>query len=153
MDHDVMVIGILVIEILRPAYFLSSACVVDFFTQIPVQSQVVTEAGDQFSVIQFTLSAEISAIEQKFIFRFHSFEVQEHTETQAVPLQKQLDSATKERDEFKRQMEAKAPTEVVPITSPMAAIAMLLEGGTDTNIESLEKMFDLYERDQDRQAS
>ena len=46
------------------------------FTQIPVESEVVPEAGDQFAAIEFSLETEVSTIEtfgDIIGFRFPAF--------------------------------------------------------------------------------
>jgi hypothetical protein len=83
-DDDGVVVRVVVVEVLRPRLLLRQRRPVDLLAEVPVQREVVTEAGDQFAVVQPALVAGIAAIEQQLVLGFLGLEVEVHAHPVAV---------------------------------------------------------------------
>ena len=78
MQNDIVLVRIVVVKVLRK--ILQLLCRVGrLFTEVPVQSQVMTVAGNQFAIIQLALRSQVAAIKQLVVFGFLCFEVQVQT--------------------------------------------------------------------------
>ena len=72
MDHDVVAVGVVVVEILRHRQALGGGLVgrpvvldpgTVLLANVPVQGQVVAEAGHQFAVVQLALGPKLTAVQ------------------------------------------------------------------------------------------
>ncbi len=84
MDDNVVMVGIVVPEVLGPAFLLSGRCVVDLLAQVPVQGGIMAEPGDKLAVVQLALRSQIAAVKQQLVFRLLGFEMQKHSHLRAV---------------------------------------------------------------------
>ena len=90
MNHNMMLIGVVFVKISRHSPLLGGvlaldfAPTADFFTQIPIQRQMMAESRDQFTVIQFPLYAGISAVQETLILCFLRLEMQVHAQLVGV---------------------------------------------------------------------
>ena len=83
-DYDMVLIGVLCPEVVRPGNFLLVGCVIDLFAEVPVERQVMAEPRDQLAIVKFALRPQITFVEQQFVFGFHRFKMKVHAELGAV---------------------------------------------------------------------